>query len=87
MKRSAVATEKAGERRLAKTILNDVALYNRRPITDRQVLQQLEYILTYGERSDFPWVLTVLADWAGWPKREFLKRHPWVNGVYRDGSR
>ncbi|MCW5827853.1 MAG: hypothetical protein KIT79_00925 [Deltaproteobacteria bacterium] len=78
MKRSASAAEKSGERRLLQAILRDVALYNRRPVTDREVRKQLEFILAYGERTDFPWVLTVLADWAGWPKWEFLKRYPWV---------
>lgn len=84
MRRAARAVRKAGHVRLAAVILRDVALYSHRAVSDNEVLKQLRHVVSVGERTDFRWVLCVVADWAGWPPGAFVQRHAWLHEEWRE---
>lgn len=82
MKKAAGLALEHGWSRLSAAIQRDIALYDRRRVSKEEVFRKLHHVLKHGERSDFRWVSSVVADWAGWPRAEFLRMHPWLREAW-----
>jgi len=84
MLRAATRAQGLGHRRLSEMIRLDVEDYQQREVDVLEVTAQLELMLTYADRSDYSWIRSAVADWAGWGVKEFEQEYPWFPLLYRD---
>jgi hypothetical protein len=84
MRRAFEAARKMGKVRLHMMLVRDLGAYNRRPVTHREIFQQLNYVASTTGNDDPLWIADAVADWAGWPTPAFMKKHPWLLDACRE---
>lgn len=87
MHRAAKSALRQGKGRLAAMLERDIENYQYRRVSGQEIRAQLSLLLGHVHDKSFPNISSILADWAGWPRDVFLRKHSAVRAWWLEELR